>query len=80
MTDEEILARIEAVAVESLDYEGRLEPETRVVQDLGLDSLDLLKLAMDLEDRFGVTLDEIEPASIERVADLVGAIRRKLDR
>jgi acyl carrier protein len=34
---------------------------------------------MELEHRFGVVLDEIEPASIERVADLVRAIRSKLD-
>jgi acyl carrier protein len=78
VTDEEILAVIEEVARGELGYEGRLEPGLRVVEDLGLDSLGLLTLAMEVENRFEVTLDEIDPASIERVADLVGAIRKAI--
>ena len=80
MTDEEILSEIEAVAREHLGREGRLEPGLRVVEDLRLDSLELLTLSMELESRFDVTLEGIDPASIERVADLVAAIRRELDR
>jgi acyl carrier protein len=80
MTDREILATIEEVARESLGYQGHLQPDMRVVEDVGLDSLELLSLAMDLEERFGVTLEGIAPSSVERVADLVGAIGRKLDR
>jgi acyl carrier protein len=78
VTDEEILAAIEEVARGELGYEGRLEPGLRVVEDLRLDSLGLLTLAMEIENRFDVTLDEIDPASIERVADLVGAIRKAI--
>jgi acyl carrier protein len=80
MTDREILDAIEEVARKSLGYQGHLHPDMRVVEDVGLDSLDLLNLAMELEDRFGVTLEGIAPASVERVSDLVGAISRKLDR
>jgi acyl carrier protein len=35
---------------------ARLTPETRLLQDLGNDSLDIADLAMELEDELGVTL------------------------
>ena len=51
------------MAREHLGREGRLEPGLRVVEDLRLDSLELLTLSMELESRFDVTLDGIDPAS-----------------
>ncbi len=37
---------------------AKLTPETRLLQDLGCDSLDLAELAMELEDELGVTLPD----------------------
>jgi acyl carrier protein len=37
---------------------AELTPETRLLQDLGLDSLDLAELAMELEDELGVSLPD----------------------
>jgi acyl carrier protein len=37
---------------------ANLTPETRLLQDLGNDSLDLAELAMELEDELGVPLPD----------------------
>jgi acyl carrier protein len=46
---------------------------------LGLDSLKLLTLAVEVENRFRICLDPEDEAGIETVADLVAIIRRQLD-
>ena len=46
-------------------------PET-VLADLGLDSLDMAELVMELEDEFAITLET--DASIQTVADLMAKI------
>ena len=46
--------------------------EDRAFTDLGLDSLDMAELAMNLEDEFGVTI-ELD-ASLKTVADIVKLI------
>ena len=77
MTDAEILAGIAAVAREHLDWTGELRPEMRLVEELQLDSLKLLTLAVEVENRFRICLDEADETAIVTVADLVAAIRRQ---
>jgi acyl carrier protein len=78
MSDEAILAGILEVARLHLGWEGSLRPEMRLVEDLRLDSVRLLTLAVEVENRFRVLLDELDEGAIETVGDLVGVIRRKL--
>ncbi|HUD72470.1 MAG TPA: AMP-binding protein, partial [Dongiaceae bacterium] len=56
----------------------RLRGETRLVEDLGLASLDLVELAAALEQEYGVTLPEDRMAAAT-VADLESAARAALD-
>jgi acyl carrier protein len=72
----EILAAVREVAREHLRWTGPLRPEMRLVEDLGLDSLKLLTLTVEIENRFRIRLDEETEAQIETVADLVAAIGR----
>lgn len=73
-----ILAGIAEVARLHLGWEGALTPEMRLVEDLRLDSVRLLTLAAEVENRFRVLLDEVDEARIETVGDLVEVVRRKL--
>ena len=77
MTDSEILAVIAELAREKLEWSGPVQPDMHLVEDLELDSLRLLTLAVEVENRFRICLDEEEEAAIETVADLVGVIRSK---
>jgi acyl carrier protein len=53
--------------------------EMRLIEDLRLDSVRLLTLAMEVENHFQVRLDELDEGAIETVGDLVATVRKKLD-
>jgi len=78
MSDEDILAGIQDVARIHLDWQDPLEPEMRLVEDLRLDSIRLLTLASEVENRFRILLDELDEGAIATVGDLVSIVRRKL--
>lgn len=78
MTDAEILDAISDVAREHLGWQGELRAEMGLVDVLDLDSLRMLTLAVELENRFRICLDDQPGRELERVADLVTAIRSRL--
>jgi acyl carrier protein len=49
----------------------KIQLETRFREDLDADSLDLYELVMELEDRYGIRVNEEEAADIETVGDAV---------
>ena len=78
MTRDEILQGVNEVARRHVGFDGRLAPEMDLVEDLALDSIRLLTLAVEVENRFRVCLDEEDEAAITTVGDLVAAVERKL--
>jgi acyl carrier protein len=78
MSFEAILAGVAEVARVHLGWEDPLTPDMRLVEDLRLDSIRLLTLAVEVENRFRVRLDELDEGGIETVGDLVATVRRKL--
>ena len=76
-TEVEIMAGIAEVARTHLEWNGELRPEMRMVEDLELDSLKTLTLALEVENKFRVYLDQ--DGDLVTVGDLVAAIRRQLD-
>jgi acyl carrier protein len=78
MSSEAILAGVAEVARVHLGWEDPLTPDMRLVEDLRLDSIRLLTLAVEVENRFRVRLDELDEGGIETVGDLVATVRRKL--
>ena len=78
MTDQAILDGITEVVRLHLGWEGPLVPEMRLVEDLRLDSVRLLTLAAEVENRFRIFLDEADELAIETVADLIAIVRRKI--
>ncbi|HSM51650.1 MAG TPA: phosphopantetheine-binding protein [Thermoanaerobaculia bacterium] len=78
MTEAEVLAGIAAVAREQLGMERPLAAEARLVEDLDLDSLRLLTLAAEVENRFRVRLEPEDEAQIATVGDLVRVVAAKL--
>jgi len=74
MTRAEILAAIAQIAHDHLGYEGPLDPAARLVEDLGLDSIRLLTLAAEVENRFRLVIEPEEEAEIVTVGDLVEVV------
>ena len=79
MNTDQILAVIEAVAREHVGFDGELRPELRLVEDLELDSLKALTLAVEVENRFRICLDPEIEARINTVGDLVSTVSAQLE-
>ena len=77
-TSTQILHDIATLAREKVGYQGELQIQQRLVEDLELDSLHLLTLATEVEDHFRICLDEEDEATLETVGDLVNLVEKKL--
>lgn len=73
-----VLAAISDVAREHLGWTTPITRETRLVQALALDSIRLLTLVIEVENRFRIRLDGDFQEAPETAGDLVDAIREKL--
>lgn len=78
MTHEKILREIETLAHEHLDIPRGLRPEMNLREGLELDSLQWVTLAIEVENRFRIYLEEEDEAAIQTVGDFVETIHRKL--
>lgn len=75
--DRDTLREVERLAREKLDWHGDLEPAMRLIEDLELDSMRRLTLAIEVENHFRIRLDEADETALETVGDLVDVIARK---
>ncbi len=74
MNDQRVYGTVEKIFVEFFELDkSRIRPEATLFEDLGLDSLDMVDLAVELQSRFGFTFDRV--ADEERIR----AIRTVLD-
>ena len=62
----------------SLD-ESEITPDMSISEDLGIDSLDLVDIAMALEDEFDIMVSDDELASLKTVRDIVSYISELTD-
>ncbi len=78
MTEPQILAALHEVAREHLGFQGELTADAVLVETMRLDSLRLLTLVVEVENRFAVNLDEGDEAGLVTVGDLVTVLRSRL--
>jgi acyl carrier protein len=72
MTREEVFALIQAHLADELDVEpGLIGETTHFKDDLGADSLDLYTLVQELEDTYGVKIEDEQAADILTVGQAV---------
>ncbi len=58
------------------DLEEEITPESRLLEDLAMTSMDLFKVTGALEDEFGVSIPSRKLAKMTTVADLVAAVEK----
>ena len=51
-----------------------VKPESRIKEDLGADSLDVVEILMTIEDKYGVTVPDEMLMQIKTVGDLIKVI------
>jgi len=74
---DEVLGEIGRVLREELDMNREVRPGDDLVRDLQLDSVGLLTLVVDLEDRFRVALKEEDAVAVHTVAELAALVLRR---
>ena len=80
MTREEINKMVIDVLRETFDLSAEaLIPNAKLYEDLDLDSLDAIDLAVKLKNDMGVTLNEEEMRSLIELSDLVDLMEKKLN-
>ena len=78
VTPDEVIAEMKRIAERELELAGRIAPGAQLVRDLGLDSLGMTVLAVGLENRFRIRLQETDAEGIVTVEDLARLVVRRL--
>ena len=74
MMEEKVIAFVgDAVNVEKSKITG----ETSFIDDLNLDSLDIVELMMKMEDEFGIEIAEKDTEQLKTVGDVVTYLKSK---
>ena len=53
-----------------------IKPESRLMEDLKADSANIMVMIMDLEDRFGITVEDDQIMKLRTVGDVVNYIAK----
>lgn len=71
-----VLEKVKSILAEQFDVEeDDITPETRLVEELGADSLDVVDLLMSVEDEFEIEVPDEEIENIKSVDDIVSYIK-----
>ena len=70
--------KITEILAEQLDADREaMTMETKIADDLGADSLDLVDLLMSVEDEFGIEIPDEDVENIQTIGDIVEYINSK---
>ena len=79
MTKEEIFVGIQNILVEIFELEAdSIRLDSHIYEELDLDSLDAVELAVRLETETGIKLQEEDLRTIRTIADAVDVIHQKI--
>lgn len=80
MTKDELFGKVKEVLVETFELdESEVVAEASLYEDLDLDSLDAIDLAVRLGSETGIKLKEEEMRSIRKVHDIVDVVHNALN-
>ncbi len=72
-----VLATMQAIAETELDYHQPLSPTQRLTDDLHLDSMNMIVIAVGLENRYRIKLAEEDAGALVTVGDLIALVCRR---
>ena len=79
MTDEQILDKLRAILEENFEIAPiRVVPEAHLFEELDLDSIDSVSLAITLQEMTGKRVKPEDFKTVRTVGDLVGTLQRLL--
>ena len=60
------------------DKPDGLVPESRLVEDLGLDSTEMVDIFVDLEKKLGICLKDVKFANLNTINDLIKVVSSRI--
>lgn len=76
MNDAEILEKLREILGQSFDIEAeRVQPDVRLYEDLDLDSIDAVDMAIQLQNFTGKRIRPEEFKNVRTVGDVMNAVR-----
>jgi len=79
MTEQQIFEKIANLIIKQMSLKNpSICLETRLVKDLGADSVDLVGSVMTIEDEFGIAIPDEDLEGIETVGDVVRVVAKNL--
>ena len=80
MEERNMLEKVKEILVESLNIdESEIVPSARLSEDLGIDSLSSVELALELESAFDVKIEDEELMKLKTVQDIVDILKSKTE-
>lgn len=79
MTDQEILEKLRTILEETFEIDpAKVTPQTNLFDDLDLDSIDAVDLAIKLQELTGKRIKPDEFKTVRTVADVIRAVQNLL--
>lgn len=73
--NEEIFDQLKEIIVDELDIDGsEIKPESVLLSDLDINSLELMNLVMVVEEKYNIFIDEERLRDIKTVGDVVSYV------
>ena len=72
--------KLQQIIADTLDLDAAtITPETRFLDDLGADSLDLFQIILEIEKEFEITIEDGDAENIVTVGDAVEEIKKAIN-
>ncbi len=79
MLSEDVVKKLKAIVMDKLGAdEAEIVPEADFIQDLNADSLDLVDLIMEIEDKFEIQIPDEDAEKIKTVGDAMAYLEEHL--
>lgn len=70
--------KVKLILAEQLNIKAdKIKLESKIVEDLGADSLDVVEMLMSVEDKFSVSVSDEEAVNLKTVKDIVTLLENK---
>jgi len=79
-THEEVVDQVRRLVVDHTDTSSEITEQTELVADLGIDSLGVMEVVADIEDKFDMTIADKELRDVATLGDVVKAIEVRLEK
>lgn len=77
ISESNVFERVRKIIVKQLEVEGdEVQPNSRLVEDLGADSLDIVEMVMAVEEEFNVEIRDERAEQFRTVGDVVRFLSR----